>query len=125
MRTRELLTATAFLTALTVLMTWPQAWYLGSRVAPHGDAFLSMWRLEWITHALTTNVRHLFDGNIFYPHARTLAFTDATLLEGFLAFPFLWAHANPVPADRNSLAAVPATRPIILTTMPSWSVFAM
>ena len=69
---------------------------MGSRVAAHGDAFLSMWRLEWITHALRTNVRHLFDGNIFYPHTRTLAYTDATLLEGLLAFPFLWASANPV-----------------------------
>jgi hypothetical protein len=96
MRKRELLSATALLTVLTIIMTWPQARYMGTKVAAHGDAFLSMWRLEWITHALTGSVRHLFDGNIFYPHTRTLAYTDATLLEGALAFPFLWARANPV-----------------------------
>lgn len=95
-RGNALLSATALLTAMTIIMTWPQALYMGTRVAAHGDAFLSMWRLQWITHALSTNVRSLFDGNIFYPHTRTLAYTDATLLEGLLAFPFLWAHANPV-----------------------------
>jgi hypothetical protein len=93
---QALLSATALLTAMTVIATWPQALYMSTKVAPHGDALLSMWRLQWIAHALSTDVRHLFDGNIFYPHARTLAYTDATLLEGLLAFPFLLAHANPV-----------------------------
>src|SRR5207302_1060757 len=39
---------------------------------------------------------HLFDGNIFYPHARTLAYSDATLLQGALAAPWLLARVNPV-----------------------------
>ena len=95
-RGQALLSAAILLTVMTVIITWPQARFMGTRVAAHGDALLSMWRLQWITHALSTDVRHLFDGNIFYPHTRTLAFTDATLLEGLIAFPFLAAHANPV-----------------------------
>jgi len=95
-RIKALLSATALLTVMTVIVTWPQARYMSTRVAAHGDVFLSMWRLQWITHALSTDVRHLFDGNIFFPHTRTLAYTDATLLEGLLAFPFLLTHANPV-----------------------------
>jgi hypothetical protein len=85
-----------FLSALTLLLTWPQGLHLGTKVAAHADPFLSIWRLEWIAHALPRDARHLFDGNIFHPHVRTLAYSDATLVEGFLAAPFLWAHANPV-----------------------------
>ena len=77
---------------MTVVITWPQALYLGSQVAAHNDPHFSMWRLGWIAHALRTDPRHLFDANIFYPELRTLAYSDATLLEGVVAAPFLWAH---------------------------------
>ena len=91
-----LVVVAAFLVALTVLLTWPQVLYLGAKVANHGDPFLSMWRLQWLEHALTGGAKHLFDGNIFYPHARTLAYSDATLIQGVLAAPWLWRGANPV-----------------------------
>ena len=85
-----------FLCALTAMLTWPQSRYLGSKLAEHGDPFLSIWRLEWLVHALPGGLAHLFDGNIFYPYARTFAYSDATLLQGALAAPWLLAHANPV-----------------------------
>jgi hypothetical protein len=88
--------ATALLIALTIILTWPQFLYLGSKVADHGDPLLSIWRLSWIAHELPGNARHLFDGNIFHPHLRTLAYSDATLLEGLIAMPWLWANTNPV-----------------------------
>ncbi len=50
----------------------------------------------WIAHALVTSPLHLFDANIFYPAKDTLAYSDATLLEGLLAAPFLWMHVSPV-----------------------------
>jgi hypothetical protein len=86
----------ALLIALTVMLTWPQALHLGTQVSPHNDPLLSIWRLAWVAHALTGNVRHLFDGNIFYPNTGTLAYSDATLLEGLLATPWLAAHVNPI-----------------------------
>lgn len=88
--------ALALLLALTVIMTWPQALHLSTRVPGHDDALFSIWRLAWIAHALPHDPRHLFDANIFYPHARTLAYSDAMLFEGILAAPFLWAGVNPV-----------------------------
>src|SRR5262245_4060667 len=78
------------------MLTWPQALHLHTHIAAHDDALLSLWRLNWIAHALTTDPRHLFDGNIFYPHAGTLAYSDATLIEGLLATPWLAVHANGV-----------------------------
>ena len=43
-----LLAASLFLIVLTIILTWPQVLYLGSRVAAHYDPLLSIWRLSWI-----------------------------------------------------------------------------
>jgi hypothetical protein len=88
--------ALLFLSTLTIFLTWPQGLHLGTRVAGHADSFLSMWRLGWFAHAVPGDIGHVFDGNIFSPHVRTLAYSDATLFESFLAAPWLWAHTNPV-----------------------------
>ena len=93
---RTLLLAVLFLAVLTLMLTWPQSLYLGTKVADHGDPLLSMWRLAWLTHGLAGSPGHLFDANIFHPFPRTLAFSDATLLEGVLAAPWLLAGARPV-----------------------------
>jgi len=90
-------TASLFLTALTVMLTWPQALHLGSYVSPYPDPRLSIWRLSWLAHMLKGgDLSRLFDGNIFYPNPGSFAYSDATLLEGLIAAPFLWAHLNPV-----------------------------
>ncbi len=88
--------ALLFLSTLTIFLTWPQGLHLGTRVAGNDDSFLSMWRLGWFAHAVPGDIGHVFDGNIFSPHVRTLAYSDATLFESFLAAPWLWAHTNPV-----------------------------
>ena len=88
--------ALALLVALTVLLTWPQALHLGTKVAVHDDPLFSIWRLAWVEHALSSDPRTLFDANIFHPHLRTLAYSDAMLLEALLAAPWLWADVNPV-----------------------------
>jgi hypothetical protein len=93
---QPLVGASALLVALTIILTWPQILYLGSRVAAHNDPLLSIWRISWIAHVLPGQPQHLVDGNIFSPHVRTLAYSDATLLEALIALPWLWAHANPV-----------------------------
>lgn len=96
MSRHPLWSALALLVALTVLLTWPQALHLGTKVAAHDDPLFSIWRLAWVEHALSADPRHLFDANIFYPHVRTLAYSDAMLLEALLAAPWLWANVNPV-----------------------------
>jgi hypothetical protein len=91
-----LLSAFALLVALTVMLTWPQALHLGTRVAAHDDPLFSIWRLAWVAHVLPTAPQHLFDANIFHPHLRTLAYSDAMLIEALLAAPWLWAGVNPI-----------------------------
>jgi hypothetical protein len=96
MTRRPLLTAVALLTVLTVIITWPVALHIGTRVPGHDDPLFSIWRLAWVAHALPHDPRHLFDANIFYPHLRTLAYSDAMLLEGIVAAPLLWMGTNRV-----------------------------
>jgi hypothetical protein len=95
MTRRPLLSAIALLTVLTVMITWPMTLHLTTRIPGHDDPLFSIWRLAWIAHALRSG-SPLFDANIFYPHLRTLAYSDAMLFEGLLAAPLLWAHVNPV-----------------------------
>ena len=90
----SLLGVAAFACVLTCIVTWPQVRH-PAMVADHFDPYFSVWRLSHIAHALTRWPIHLFDGNIFYPLRNTLAYSDATLLQGLLAAPFLWAHLSP------------------------------
>jgi hypothetical protein len=81
--------------ALTVALTWPQAAHLSTHVPPYDDSLLSIWRISWIAHALTS-AAPLVNANIFHPELRTLAYTDAVLLQGLVASPFIHAGASPV-----------------------------
>ena len=74
---------------LTAILTWPQVIRL-TDVPDHYDPLLSMWRLAWIAHQLPRDPRHLFDANIFWPEQNTLAYSDATLLQGLIAAPAVW-----------------------------------
>jgi hypothetical protein len=81
---------------LTAFVTWPQAALLSSHLSAHHDAYFSIWRLGWIAHAIATSPLRLFDANIFHPTAGTLAYSDATLLEGIVGAPLFWSGVPPV-----------------------------
>ena len=79
-------------------MTWPQARHLSTHVPDVDDPLLSIWRISWIAHALPSSPWDLLNGNIFHPEQRTLAYTDAILLQGFVAAPLIWAGVSPIVA---------------------------
>ena len=81
---------------LTVAMTWPQAVHLSTQVYDSDDPLLSIWRLSWVAHILPASPADLFNGNIFYPEKRTLAYTDSVLLYGFAAAPLIWSGVSKV-----------------------------
>jgi hypothetical protein len=87
---------TALFTALTAAMTWPQVLVFGTHAAEHQDVFFNLWRLRWHAHALASPTADLFNGNIFYPEQGVLAYSDALLVQGWLAAPLLWAGMPPV-----------------------------
>ena len=87
---------------LLALFTVPTAWILLPQVAApfsvpdHGDPLLSIWRLAWVAHQFPRDPMHLFDANIFHPHLRTLAYSDAMLLPAVVAAPLLWVGLHQV-----------------------------
>ena len=88
--------AIGLIALLTVLMTWPQARVIRTEATPHQDVYFNMWRVEWFAHALATDPSHLFDANIFYPEPDTFALSDAMVVEGMAAAPFVWMGVRAV-----------------------------
>jgi hypothetical protein len=99
---REGLLVAAVASIVTVAVTYPLAFRLGSvgRVDT-GDGQFSIWNVAWVAHALITNPARVFDANIFYPHARTLAYAEANLAAGTLAVPVYALTGNPHAAHNS------------------------
>lgn len=96
---RELALVVAGAAVLTVAMTYPLAFRL-SQVAriDNGDGQFAVWNVAWVARTLVVDPLHLFDANIFYPHAGTLAYSEANLGAGIVALPIYWLTHNPYAA---------------------------
>ena len=80
-----------------VLHTWPLAsapgWW--SRI-DNADTALNAWAIAWVGMTIVRAPTALFDGNIFYPEPRTLAFSEVMLPQAILGAPLTWAGADPI-----------------------------
>ncbi|MGH9311961.1 MAG: hypothetical protein ACRD1S_02060 [Vicinamibacterales bacterium] len=83
---------------LTAFMTYPQVRHLDHAVQDVGDPLLSTWRLAWIARQLPRDPLHLFDGNVFYPAPRTLAFSDSMIVPALTAAPLVWLGVHQLHA---------------------------
>jgi hypothetical protein len=86
-------------TALTLLLAYPLSLDPAGRVlATAADTDLFMWTLAWDTHAFTHQPLSIFDANIYYPQANTLAYSENLIGGALIAAPVLWMTGNPVLA---------------------------
>ena len=94
---RPRLATFALFVALAVLHTWPLA---GDPVHlsrnDHADTLLNEWTVAWVAHQLPRDPLHLFDANIFYPDAGTLAYSEHLLVPALMGAPIYWATHSPV-----------------------------
>ena len=81
-------------TVVSVVFTWPLATDLAELIPAHFDPPFTAWRLGWVAHQLG-EPGHLFDGNIFWPERRTLAYSDAVLLQGLIGVPLAALGVGP------------------------------
>jgi len=91
-------------------LTWPLAAHPFTRLAAPigpGDPYLNLWILGWdlraITHdplALVTG--RVFDANIFFPAAGTLAYSDHLILQAVAVWP-VWLLTGNLTACYNAL----------------------
>ncbi|HUQ86350.1 MAG TPA: hypothetical protein VM096_02255 [Vicinamibacterales bacterium] len=96
---RELAMATAAYAVLTFLMALPFSLSPGSQVlADVPDTHLYIWTLAWDTHAFLHQPLAIFDANIYYPFADTLAYSENLIGSAFFAAPIIWLTGNLVLA---------------------------
>ncbi len=81
-------TALAIFALLAIIHTWPLAANPGhlSRI-DNADYVLNSWAISWVAHQLPRHPTRLFDANIFYPERRSLAYSEAMIVQGVLAMP--------------------------------------
>lgn len=84
---------------LTIVLTFPLALRMSDHVRDAGDPLLNTWILAWDVEQLAGgNFRHFFDANIFFPHRRTLAYSEHLFPQALLAAGPLLASGNPILA---------------------------
>lgn len=89
---------------LVALMTWPQVARLGDGTRDWGDPLLNAWIMWWEVDAFSSgNFDGFFDANIFFPHRRSLAYSEFLVPQTLFAAPFLLATDNPVLAYNVAL----------------------
>ena len=62
------------------------------------DTHLFIWTLAWDAHAFLHQPLHIFDANIYYPYANTLAYSENLIGSAFFAAPIIWLTGNMVLA---------------------------
>jgi hypothetical protein len=88
---RRWLVVSLLYAAITVVMAYPFSLHPGRLVlADAPDTHLYIWTLGWDVHAFTTNPLRIFDANIYYPYANTLAYSENLIGSAFLAAPIIW-----------------------------------
>jgi hypothetical protein len=82
---------------LTLLMTYPTVCHMGSGVKDLGDPLLNTWIMAWNANKiLSLDIDDYFDANIFYPHKRTLAYSEHLFTQTLIALPLLLITHNPI-----------------------------
>jgi hypothetical protein len=97
-----LIRAAGIYLAAALILTWPLAAHLTSRlgaVEGAGDPYLNLWILGWGMQTWLTDPGAVFDGrvfdaNIFHPSTGTLTYSDHLLLQSLLMSPLYAASGN-------------------------------
>ena len=106
--------------ALAVLHTWPLSGRPATLSLNHNaDAQQAAWTVSWIARTLPRDPANLFNGNIFAPEPRTLAYSDPLFVPALLVAPVRWLGGSPVLAFNLSLLAG-----LALTAWAAWFVVA-
>ncbi|MHB8645525.1 MAG: hypothetical protein ACYDAR_07035, partial [Thermomicrobiales bacterium] len=101
--------------AVTVILLWPLVRHARSAVADiASDPLLNAWTLRWVQHALVTQPTHLYDGNMFAPNLRSLAFSELLLPQAIMAWP-VWLASHDALLAYNVM--VVATYPLCAIAM--------
>ncbi len=84
---------------IVAVMTYPQIFHLADGARDWGDPLLNAWIMWWEVDAVASgNFAGFFDANIFFPHVRTLAYSEFLIPQSLVAAPLLLVVNNPLLA---------------------------
>lgn len=93
---RRHLAVLAVFCLLTLVMTFPAPFRAAGHISDLYDGLLNTWILSWDVHKITTGLGGFFNGNFYYPHENTLAYSEHLLGAAFFAAPIAILTKNPV-----------------------------
>ena len=93
------LPALAIFVVVTVLLTWPLASRMDDTFISWGDPVFQAWTIAWDWHALKSDPLSIFDANVFYPWANTLAYSDHLFGQALTVLPVIALTENGILAD--------------------------
>lgn len=96
-RGRNLLVLAFFILA-SLIFTYPLVLCVGSCVGDTADSLLNAWILAWDVRQVLHDPAAMFDANMFYPLANTLAYSESQFANALLASPILLATGQPILA---------------------------
>lgn len=103
--------------ALVTVLTYPTVPKMGSVGRfDNGDGRFSIWNVAWVARTIVADPRHLLDGNIFWPHTGTLAYSELNLVAGVIATPVYALTKNPLAATNFAIACA-----LWLSFMCTWA----
>ncbi len=95
--------------ALVCVYTYPLILAPGSYLRGYNDPYLFTWMLTWVGKTIFTDPLGLFDTNIFFPYANTLAFSEPLIVPAVTtAAPIYALSGNPILAYNITLIAFQA-----------------
>jgi hypothetical protein len=81
------------------VMAAPWSLHPATRVViDNPDTHLYAWTLGWDAHAFATDPLAIFDANIYFPYANTLAYSENMIGSAFIAAPIIWLTGDLVLA---------------------------
>ena len=87
----------AFFLGITIFMTYPIILKMGSSVRDRGDPLLNTWILASnVNRIVNLEIHNIFDSNIFYPHKKTLAYSEHMFTQSLIALPVALLVNNPI-----------------------------
>lgn len=94
----HLVVVTGLYSALTAVLTWPQVVALGRLGIPHPDMFLHTWAMAWVSRQLFADPFRLYESNMYWPMANSLAATESLIPQALMVSPLLHLGAGPLLA---------------------------
>jgi len=88
--------ALVLFTIFALLQLYPLSTNLKDSVHDPGDPILISWIIGWMQHQLIHDPGNLFEGNVLYPHKKTLAFTEHFFPQAVISIPIALIFNNPI-----------------------------